>query len=78
MCLDKMIYRYFLFGDTQEHRSVVLGKLWNCGSLGISLHSHSRINIQTCIITGFGVAIDTPVTGLANGANGAVINLIVK
>ena len=36
-------------------------------SLGISLLSHSRMNIQTCEITGFGLAFDKPVIVLADG-----------
>ena len=44
-------------------------------SFGISLRLHSRINMQTCVITGFGLAIDKPVIVLAIRA---LVNLILK
>ena len=37
-------------------------------SLGISLHLHSRMNIQMCVITRFGLAIDKPAIVLTNRA----------
>ena len=47
-------------------------------SLGISLHSHRGMHIQMSIITGFGLAMDKPIIVLTNGANMALVNLILK